>query len=39
MGLDLVRTLGVQAAWAAALLGAGQIALARGTRKVVIQGG
>jgi hypothetical protein len=29
----------VQAGWAAALLALGHFALARGTRKVVIQGG
>jgi ABC-2 type transport system permease protein len=38
-GLDLVGVLAVQAAWAAALLALGQLVLARGTRKVVIQGG
>ncbi len=38
-GAGLAGALALQAAWAAALLGASQLALARGTRKVVIQGG
>jgi ABC-2 type transport system permease protein len=38
-GLDLAVALGVQGAWALVLLGLGRLALARGTRKVVIQGG
>jgi ABC-2 type transport system permease protein len=38
-GGDLAAALGVQAAWALVLLGLGRLALARGTRKVVIQGG
>ena len=38
-GLDLVWVLGVQAAWAVALLALGRVALTRGTRKLVVQGG
>src|SRR4051812_38413302 len=38
-GSGLAGILALQAGWALALLAAGQVALARGTRKVVIQGG
>ena len=38
-GSGLVDVLAVQAAWAAALLALGQLALVRGMRKLVIQGG
>jgi viologen exporter family transport system permease protein len=38
-GLALLGALALQAAWAFALLGAGRLVLARGTRKLVIQGG
>jgi viologen exporter family transport system permease protein len=38
-GGGLAATLAVQAAWAVALLALARLALARGTRKVVIQGG
>ena len=38
-GLDLVWVLAVQAAWAVALLALGRVALTRGTRKLVVQGG
>jgi ABC-2 type transport system permease protein len=36
---SLPASLGLQAAWAAALLGAGRVVQARATRKVVVQGG
>ena len=36
---SLPAVLGLQAAWAAALLGAGRVVQARATRRVVIQGG
>jgi ABC-2 type transport system permease protein len=36
---SLPTSLGIQAAWAAALLGAGRVVQARATRKVVVQGG
>jgi ABC-2 type transport system permease protein len=38
-GANLAAVLAVQAAWAVALLTIGRIALARGTRKLVVQGG
>src|SRR3954463_815875 len=38
-GLALLGVLALQAFWALVLLGLGRIALARGTRKLVIQGG
>jgi ABC-2 type transport system permease protein len=38
-GLALVGFLALQAAWAIALLGLGRFAFARGTRKLVVQGG
>jgi ABC-2 type transport system permease protein len=38
-GVDLLVALGVQAAWAAALLAAGVLVLRRGTRRLVVQGG
>jgi ABC-2 type transport system permease protein len=38
-GLDLVAFLALQAFWALVLLALGRIALRRGTRKLVIQGG
>jgi ABC-2 type transport system permease protein len=38
-GLELVGLLGLQALWAAILLGAGRAVLAAGMRKLVIQGG
>jgi ABC-2 type transport system permease protein len=38
-GVDLLVALGVQAAWAAALLAAGVLVLGRGTRRLVVQGG
>jgi ABC-2 type transport system permease protein len=38
-GFELVRTVGVQAAWAVVLLFAGRVMLAAGSRKLVVQGG
>jgi ABC-2 type transport system permease protein len=38
-GVDTLVALGVQAAWAAALLAAGVLMLRRGTRRLVVQGG
>jgi ABC-2 type transport system permease protein len=38
-GAGLAGVIGVQAAWALALLGLGRLVLAAGTRRVVIQGG
>jgi ABC-2 type transport system permease protein len=38
-GLELVGFLALQAAWACALLALGRLVLARGTRKLVVQGG
>ena len=38
-GANLAAVLAVQAAWAVALLAVGRVALARGTRKLVVQGG
>jgi ABC-2 type transport system permease protein len=38
-GAGLIGALGLQAGWAVAMLGLARVALARGTRKLVIQGG
>ncbi|MQA01597.1 MAG: ABC transporter permease [Streptosporangiales bacterium] len=38
-GLDVLAALGFQTVWAVLLLAAGRLALARATRKVVVQGG
>jgi ABC-2 type transport system permease protein len=38
-GLDLVRALAFQVAWALALLGLGRVVLAAGVRRAVVQGG
>jgi ABC-2 type transport system permease protein len=38
-GVELVAFLGLQALWAVVLLGLGRVALARGSRKLVVQGG
>ena len=38
-GLELVLFMGLQVLWALVLLGLGRVALARGTRRLVIQGG
>jgi len=38
-GWGLVGFLALQALWAVVLLGLGRLALARGTRKLVVQGG
>jgi ABC-2 type transport system permease protein len=38
-GLELVGILALQAFWALALLGVGHVVLARGTRRLVVQGG
>jgi ABC-2 type transport system permease protein len=38
-GGEALGTLALQAAWAAALLAAGRLVLARATQKVVVQGG
>jgi ABC-type uncharacterized transport system permease subunit len=38
-GLALLGFLALQAAWALVLLALGRVALARGTRKLVVQGG
>jgi ABC-2 type transport system permease protein len=38
-GLELIGLLGLQAFWAAALLGLGRLVLGQGLRKLVVQGG
>jgi ABC-type uncharacterized transport system permease subunit len=38
-GVDVVRTLAVQAVWAVVLLAAGRLTLRAATTKLVVQGG